>query len=335
MKPNLLSGIRPTGQLHLGHYFGVLKKWVKLQNSEKYNCFFMLADWHALTTSYINPFEIKKTIIDIVRDFVASGINPEKSTIFIQSQIPEIAEMHLLLSMITPLNWIERDPALKDLIRALGEGKEKKDVTYGMLGYPVLQTADILTFRAKGVPVGKDQEAHLELCREIARRFNHILNSDFFSLPSPLFSEFPRIKGIDGTKMGKSFKNDIKLSASDEETKQAVKRMITDRERIKKTDVGSVARCEVPFPYYQVLANEALLTQVKVECETAKRSCFDCKSQLADILNDKLKSIRENRENISEVEILQILKHGAEKARQEAVKTIAQVKKLFGLFVVN
>ena len=328
-KINLVSGMRPTGKLHLGHYLGVLQNWVDLQKSQKYNCYFMLADWHSLTTKYEDTGLIGKSIIEITRDFLACGLDPDESTIYIQSHVPEIAELHLLLSMITPNNWAERDPTLKDLVRA--SNQDETNLTYGMLGYPILQTSDILIFKGSAVPVGKDQTAHLEISREIARRFNYIFKKEFFADPKPLFTETPLIMGIDGTKMGKSFNNDIKISATEEETINSVKKMITDPQRIKRTDAGNTEECKVPFPYYKIFADADTCKTVKFECETAKRGCIDCKKQLADLINAKFATIRAKRQNFSDAEIIEILKAGSRKARQKAQDNLKQIRAIMKL----
>lgn len=338
-KQNLVSGMRPTGKLHIGHYLGVLRNWVDLQNSGNYNCFFFIADWHSLTTKISEETELKSNIIEVTRDFLACGLDPSKSTIYVQSAIPEIAELHLLLSMITPNNWAERDPTLKDLVRAAANSKkkiqpengeeadEKGNLTYGMLGYPVLQTSDILTFLGELVPVGKDQEAHLEMSRDIANRFNYLFETEFFPEPKPLFTETPTVKGTDGGKMSKSFNNDIKISATEEETWLQVKKMITDAERIKRTDPGNTDRCLVPFPYYKIFANEETINTTKTECEAAIRGCMDCKKILADIINKDFKEIRERRQQFSDSDILEILHTGNSKAQAQAKDTLQQVRR--------
>ncbi len=321
--------MRPTGKLHLGHYLGVLQNWVDLQKSQKYNCYFMLADWHSLTTKYEDTSLIEESIIEITRDFLACGLDPNESTIYIQSQVPEIAELHLLLSMITPNNWAERDPTLKDLVRA--SNQDESNLTYGMLGYPILQTSDILIFKGSVVPVGKDQTAHLEMSREIARRFNYIFKQEFFAEPKPLFTETPLIMGIDGTKMGKSFNNDIKISATEEETITSVRKMITDPQRIKRTDPGDTERCMVPFPYYKIFADLETRKTVKAECETAQRGCIDCKKQLADLINTKFAAIRAKRQSFSDTQIIEILQAGRQKARQKAKENLKQIRELMHL----
>ncbi|MDX1920485.1 MAG: tryptophan--tRNA ligase [Candidatus Caenarcaniphilales bacterium] len=365
VKQNLVSGMRPTGKLHIGHYLGVLRNWVQLQNSEKYNCFFFIADWHSLTTKISEETELESNIIEVARDFLACGLDPNKSTIYVQSAIPEIAELHLLLSMITPNNWAERDPTLKDLVRAAANSKkkilvdsvapsdqnehkgsldmappvkeagevtktdgEKSNLTYGMLGYPVLQTSDILTFRGYFVPVGKDQEAHLEMSRDIANRFNYLFETDFFPEPKPLFTETPTVKGTDGGKMSKSFNNDIKISATEEETWLQVKKMITDTQRIKRTDPGDTDRCLVPFTYYKIFAEPEVINKTKLECETALRGCMDCKKLLAEVINNYFKEIREKRQLFSDAEILSILEEGNLKAQSKAKETLKKVREL-------
>ena len=277
-KKNLVSGMRATGKLHLGHYMGVLKNWITFQNSNKYNCFFFVADWHSLTTKYSETSELRKNIIEVTKDFLAAGLDPEKSCVYVQSWVPQIAELHLLFSMLTPNNWLEGAPTLKDLVKA-AQNSQISELTYGMLGYPVLQSADILAFKASLVPVGKDQESHLEIARDIARRFNHTFKTDLMPEPKALFTETSLLLGVDGCKMSKSFKNDIKLSATEDETLKQVKAMITDIERKKRDDKGSTDRCQVPFGYYKIFTNEQTQAQVKTECESAQRGCMDCKVQ--------------------------------------------------------
>ncbi|MFN5540256.1 MAG: tryptophan--tRNA ligase [Candidatus Melainabacteria bacterium] len=328
-KLNLVSGTRPTGKLHLGHYFGVLRNWQELQDSDKYNCFFFIADWHSLTTKYSDTNDLQSNIVELTRDFLACGLNPNKSTIYVQSAIKQISELHLLLSMITPNNWAERDPTLKDLVRAANNSQTNSpDLTYGMLGYPILQSADILTFQGSLVPIGKDQEAHLELSREIARRFNYIFGIEFFPEPKPLFTTTPLVPGIDGDKMSKSYNNDIKIAASGDDTFAEVKKMVTDAERAKRQDPGNTERCKVPYPYYKILAEAEVLEQVKQECESALRGCVDCKKQLAGIMNDFFKPIREKRNSFSDQEIKNILKEGNEKAIEKAEQTLKEVRNI-------
>jgi tryptophanyl-tRNA synthetase len=255
-----------------------------------------------------------------------SGIDPGKSTIYLQSWVPETAELHLLLSMLTPNNWPERDPTLKDLVRST-DGT----LTYGMLGYPVLQTADILTFRGAVVPVGKDQEAHLEMSRQIARRFNHLYGRELFPEPQAVLTETPSVKGIDSQKMSKSLDNDIKLAATPEETQARVKRMITDRERVRRQDPGSTERCEVPFPYYGLFADEQAVATTKHECETAQRGCMDCKKILSGIINEHLAEFRDRRASIDEDTVWDVLREGSARARPVAAETLEQARSAMGV----
>ena len=247
----VFTGMRPTGKLHLGHYLGVIENMVKLQ--DEYKCYFFIADWHALTTKYDKTEGLKQDIIDVATDWLACGIDPNKSTIYVQSLIPETAELHIYLSMITPQNWVERDPNLKDMAKIL-RSKEgfASQINYGLMGYPVLMTADILSFNADFVPVGVDQVAHVELTRDIARRFNNIYKTDFFKETQPLLNSCPLLCGLDGNKMGKSFNNDIKISDTEEVTAKKVMSAITDRSRMRKDDPGHPDECEVAFKYWKI-----------------------------------------------------------------------------------
>jgi tryptophanyl-tRNA synthetase len=328
----IMSGMRPTGRLHLGHYFGALANWLEFQST--YDSYFSIVDWHALTTKYANVKEIKQHIEEIALDWLAVGIDPDKSTMYVQSAIPEIAELHLLLSMVTPQNWVEREPTLKDMVKMLAANEEEAQdkVTYGLLGYPVLMTADILAFKAEVVPVGKDQESHLEFARDIVRRFNHLYNVNYFQEPRPVFTQTPLIKGIDGQKMGKSYGNDIKLADSDSDTAKKVKQMITDRTRIGKADPGHVDLCEVPWPMYKIFAKD-MLPVVQTECESAQIGCVDCKNRLSGKINEFLSPIRRRREELSgDRERLQkIISYGNQKARLVAQQTLKDVREIMGL----
>ena len=333
MKQKIMSGMRPTGKLHLGHYLGVIDNWVKLQN--EYDCYFSVADWHALTTKYDKTETLRQDVLDVVMDWLACGIDPEKATIYVQSLVPETAELHIYLSMITPQNWVERDPTLKDMAKILktkeGMGSQ---VNYGLLGYPVLMTADILTFNADLVPVGIDQVAHVELTRDIARRFNYVYNTDFFKEPQPKLNNCSLICGLDGNKMGKSFNNDIKISDSAEETAKKVMTAITDRSRMRKDDPGHPDECEVAFKYWKIFGSENEIKTVECECKAGARGCADCKRQLGVRINERMAEIRERRkyyeENPEEVE--RIIKEGSEKARIEAQKILAEVRKLVRMY---
>jgi len=330
MKKSLVSGMRPTGKLHIGHYMGVLRNWVSLQNSDKYDCFFFVADWHALTTGYSHNSELQSNTLEVVKDFLGCGLNPDKSTIYTQSAIPEIAQLHLLLSMITPHNWVERDPTLKDLIRA-AESNSISELSYGMLGYPVLQTADILLFRGGKVPVGKDQVAHLEISRQIARRFNKLFDCDFFAEPEALLTDTHTLAGTDGQKMSKSYNNDLKISHNEAQTTTQCKKMITDPQRIKRSDPGNTEQCQVVFPYYKIFADEEMLNTVKDECHNAKIGCLDCKTRLAKQINNFFSSIRRQREDISDQQAQKVLEQGNQIAREHAQNNLRQIKEIMKL----
>ena len=333
MKQKIMSGMRPTGKLHLGHYLGVIDNWVKLQ--DEYDCYFSVADWHALTTIYDKTETMKDDVLNVVMDWLACGIDPDKATIYVQSLVPETAELHIYLSMITPQNWVERDPTLKDMAKIL-KSKEgmASQINYGLMGYPVLMTADILTFNADCVPVGIDQVAHVELTRDIARRFNNVYNTDFFVEPQPKLNNCSLICGLDGNKMGKSFNNDIKISDSAEVTAKKVMSAITDRSRMRKDDPGHPEECEVAFKYWKIFGEESEIETVKCECEKGLRGCADCKRQLGAKINERLAVIREKRayyENHPE-EVERIIKEGSERARLEAQKILAEVRKLVRMY---
>ena len=333
MKKKIMSGMRPTGKLHLGHYLGVIDNWVKLQ--EEYDCYFSVADWHALTTKYDKTENLRQDILDVVMDWLASGIDPEKSTIYVQSLVPETAELHIYLSMITPQNWVERDPTLKDMAKILKtkEGMASQ-INYGLMGYPVLMTADILTFNADCVPVGIDQVAHVELTRDIVRRFNNVYNTDFFVEPQPKLNNCSLICGLDGNKMGKSFNNDIKISDSEDITAKKIMSAITDRSRMRKDDPGHPDDCEVAFKYWKIFGSESEVETVKCECEKGLRGCADCKRQLGAKVNERFAQIRERRRYYEQhpEEVERIIREGSAKARVEAQKILAEVRKLVGMF---
>jgi len=328
----IMSGMRPTGRLHIGHYFGALLNWVKFQSS--YDSYFSIVDWHALTTKYQQSRELRQHIGEIALDWLCVGIDPDVATIYVQSAVPEIAELHLLLSMITPHNWVERDPTLKDVVKMLAanESEAWEKVTYGLLGYPVLMTADILAFRGELVPVGKDQEAHLEFSRDVARRFNHMYGVDYFPEPKPEFTETPLLKGIDGQKMGKSYNNDIKIADTSDDTLKRIKQMVTDRTRIARADPGHVDLCEVPWPTYLAVAPQ-LRPTVQDECESAVIGCVQCKTRLADAVNEFFGKFREKREQLAKdpETVNKILKHGNTKARKVAAQTLKDVREIMGM----
>lgn len=323
----VMSGMRPTGKLHLGHYMGVLKNWVTLQ--DQYPCFFSIADWHALTTKYDDTASLRDNIIEMALDWLAAGIDPAKATLFVQSSLPEVAELHLLMSMITPAKWVQTDPTLKDMVAMLHE-----DLSYGLLGYPVLQTVDILSVRAGLVPVGKDQLAHLEISRDIARRFNHVYQTDLFAEPRPLLTETPMLIGLDGRKMGKSFNNAIYLSDTADETWAKVKTAITDPARVKRTDPGNPENCEVVYKYYEVFASDDARQLAADECRAATRGCMDCKKLLGEMINEQMAPMRERRALYAadKAQVVDLLKAGSQQARAVCQETVRQVKDLMKLF---
>ena len=329
----IVSGMRPTGKLHLGHYLGVIQNWVELQ--KKYESFFFVADWHALTTKYDKTENLKNDVVDVVIDWLSCGIDPEISTIYVQSLVPEIAELNIYLGMITPQNWVERDPCLKDMAKILRtkEGANSQ-ISYGLMGYPVLMSADIMMFNSSYVPVGVDQVAHIEITRDIARRFNNIYKCEFFNEPEPLLNHCSLICGLDGNKMGKSFQNDIKISDSAEVTAKKVMSAITDRSRMRKDDPGHPDECEVAFKYWEIFGDKAEVEKVRCECEKGQRGCADCKRQLGALINEKLAPIREKRayyEANPEI-VHKIIREGSEKARQEAQKVLIEVRKLVNMY---
>lgn len=332
MKEVIVSGMRPTGKLHLGHYLGVIQNWVNLQ--DKYDCHFFAADWHALTTKYDKTEELRQNTLDVVMDWLACGIDPEKSVIYVQSLVPQIAELNIYLGMITPQNWVERDPTLKDMAKILktkeGQGQQ---INYGLMGYPVLMSADIMMFNADCVPVGIDQVAHIEITRDIARRFNN-LYGEFFHEAKPLLNNCSLICGLDGNKMGKSFNNDIKISDSAEVTSKKVMSAITDRSRLRKDDLGHPDECEVAFKYWQIFGNEDEIQTVRCECEKGLRGCAQCKRQLGDKINETLAPIRERRKYYEEhpQEVEEIIRDGSGRARVKAQKVLEEVRKLVKMY---
>ena len=333
MKEIIVSGMRSTGKLHLGHYLGVIQNWVQLQ--DKYDCYFFVADWHALTTKYDKTDDLRQNILDVVMDWLACGIDPKKSVIYVQSLIPEIAELNIYLGMITPQNWVERDPCLKDMAKILktkeGQGQQ---INYGLMGYPVLMSADIMMFNANCVPVGSDQVAHIEITRDISRRFNNIYGEEFFHEAKPLHNNCSLICGLDGNKMGKSFNNDIKISDSAEVTAKKVMSAITDRSRLRKDDPGHPDECEVAFKYWTIFGEEEEIQTVKCECEKGLRGCAQCKRQLGEKINARLSEIRERRryyeQNPQEVE--RIIEEGSAKARAKAQEILKEVRRLVKMY---
>jgi len=316
----VLSGLKPTGRVHLGNYFGALKNWVELQ--ESYSCFYFIADWHALTANYADPSQVKQWTFDAVADFIAAGMDPRRTVIFVQSEVKEHAELHLLLSMVTPLPWLERVPSVKD-------AQEKEDATldtYGFLGYPLLQTADIIIYRAAYVPIGVDQAAHLEISREIVRRFNNFYG-DVFPEPQPLFTQTPRVPGLDGQKMSKSYGNTIPLTASADEIRALVMTMFTDPNRVRRKDPGNPDICNL-FHFHKLFSDDATIARVDHECRTAQIGCVDDKKLLAEIMVEKLRPIREKRQEIDRNPsiVWDALRDGNRRARERAQETMDLVR---------
>ena len=318
----VLSGMRPTGPLHLGHLLGALENWKKLQ--ESHECFFMVADLHALMGEYENPAELRKNSMEMVADWLACGVDPKKSVIFVQSQIPEHAELALILGMMTPLGWLERNPTYKEQLREI-QGRDL--TTYGFLGYPVLQAADILLYKADKVPVGEDQLAHLELTREIVRRFKHLYKKDIFPEPQALLTQEARILGTDRRKMSKSYGNAINFSDSEELVRKKVQSMITDPSRIKVSDPGHPELCNV-YSYYQIFGKPEKTGEVYTWCTQAKKGCTDCKKEFGGILAERMNPIRKRREEISKNPdyLQEAIEAGRVKAAAVAKKTLDEVK---------
>ena len=325
--PRVLSGMRPTGPLHLGHLLGALENWKRLQ--ETHECFFMVADFHALMGEYENPALIYENSRQMVIDWLACGIDPKKSTIFIQSAVPEHAELALILGMMTPLGWLERNPTYKEQLREI-EGRDL--TTYGFLGYPVLQAADILLYKANKVPVGEDQLAHLELTREIVRRFKHFYKRDLFPEPEALLTPQARILGTDRRKMSKSYANAINLSDSEETVLKKVQTMVTDPARVKLSDPGHPDVCNV-YSYYQLFSAKDKTQAAFDWCTGAKKGCTDCKKELGRDVAERLRPIREARAKYEKETGLVdgILEEGHRRAAAVARETLQEVKKLLHL----
>lgn len=326
-KGTIFSGMRPTGRLHIGH-LSVLENWVKLQ--DEYRCFFGIVDWHALTTSFDNTAELQQNIQLMLLDWLSVGLDPDKSPIFVQSHIKQHAELHLLLSMVTPLSWLERVPTFKDQIQQLGS--QGKDIsTYGFLGYPLLMAADILVYRANTVPVGEDQIPHIEITREIARRFNHLYNTDIFPEPQAKLAKVSMLPGVDGRKMSKSYNNDIHLGSTAEDILAKVQMMVTDPNRIKKTDLGNPEVCMVHT--YQNIYNPSQIEEIRTSCKAGQIGCVDCKKRLARSLDEMLTPIRERREYYQgRPDLLQeILVKGAAEAQKTTEQTLELVRKAMNI----
>lgn len=326
MKKKVFSGMRPTGRLHLGHLVGALDNWVAMQ--DEYDCVFGIVDWHALTSEYQDVSQIKEHVVDIAIDWLAAGLDPEKSTLMLQSLVPEHAELHLLFSMFVPIPWLERVPTYKEQIVQL---KEKDLSTYGFLGYPVLQAADILIYKAELVPVGEDQVSHIELSREIARRFNN-LYAPVFPEPQPKLTTAARLPGTDGRKMSKSYRNEIQLSEDPKSIRQKVLTMMTDPARMRRTDPGNPEICPV-FDHHKVFTDTASREWVVEGCKSAGIGCIDCKNRLLENMLPLVEPLYEKRveleKNLGYVH--DVLSDGSKAAREMAVTTLADVRQSMGL----
>lgn len=324
-RPRVLSGMRPTGKLHLGNYMGALANWVKLQNSGAYDCFFFIADWHALTSDYADPSLILPNTIDVALDYLAAGLDPAQSTLFVQSKILQHAELNLLLGMITPLGWLERVPTYKEQQENL-TGKDLSN--YGFLGYPLLMASDILIYQPDYVPVGQDQQAHVELTREVARRFNgHYTLNGREVLPEPqvLLTPSPKLPGTDGRKMSKSYGNTILITDPEPEVRKKLKTMVTDPARVRRTDPGDPDKCPVG-DLHKVFSTKETMDKVYAGCRTAGIGCIECKGWAADALVQILNPLQERRARYTPSDVRAILEDGSNRARTRAEQTMQEVR---------
>jgi len=328
-RKRVLSGMRSTGKLHLGNYVGALQSWVRMQ--DQYECFFFIADWHALTTDYADTSKVKENSLEVLLDWLAAGLDPDRSTLFIQSHIPLHAELHLLFSMITPLGWLERVPTYKEQRENI---TEKDLTTYGFLGYPVLQAADILIYKGNFVPVGEDQVPHVELTREIARRFNQFYGKPGPVLPEPqpLLTPTPKLPGTDGRKMSKSYGNTILLTDAEPVVRQKLKTMVTDPARVRRTDPGNPDLCPVG-DLHKIFSSQETMAKVNEGCRSAGIGCIECKGWAADALLKVLLPIQERRKKYEENPRLawDILMTGTAKAAKVAEATMKEVRTAMGM----
>ena len=320
-RKRVLSGMQPSGLMHLGNYLGALENWKALQ--EDYDCFFFVADWHALSTNYADTSRIREFVRELLIDWLAAGIDPKRSTVFIQSHIPEHAVLHLLLSMMVPVSWLERNPTYKE---KQDEIKEKDLSTYGFLGYPVLQAADILLYKPDFVPVGKDQLPHLELTRELARRFNDIYKKSVFPEPKEHLTKFPKVLGTDGRKMSKSYGNTINLSDAEPVVRQKLKTMVTDPARVRRTDPGNPDVCPV-YEFHKIYSPQELQAQINRDCRTAAIGCIDCKKLVADKMVERMAPMWDARAALTShpSRIDEIVQDGSARAEKVAKATLAEV----------
>ena len=324
----VLSGMRPTGRLHLGNFVGALENWLKLQ--EEHECFFFVADWHALTTDFADTQDLSQSIWEMVADWLAAGLDPNRSTLFVQSHVREHAELYLLFSMVTPLGWLERVPTYKEQRQNI---KDKDLGNYGFLGYPVLQAADILMYKANFVPVGEDQVPHIELTREIARRFTTLYPTPHvFPEPEARLTRLPRLPGTDGRKMSKSYDNYVLLSDPEPVIRQKIRTMVTDPARKRRTDPGNPDVCPV-YDYHKVFSDAETLQKVNQGCRTAGIGCIECKSWVADRLIPRIQPLQDKRQELekSPQQVWDVLAQGAEKATQVARQTMQEVREAMRL----
>jgi tryptophanyl-tRNA synthetase len=322
----IVSGARPTGRLHLGHLHGALKNWIRLQ--ENYRCYFFVADWHALTTDYAAPQGIGQSTFEMVMDWLSVGLDPARSVLFRQSRVKEHAELHLIYSMITPVPWLERNPTYKEQIKEL-TGKDLS--TYGFLGYPVLQAADITIYKANKVPVGVDQAPHVELTREIVRRFNQLYRS-IFPEPEVLLTETQKLPGLDGRKMSKSYGNAVFLSDPAEEIDRKLSRMMTDPARVKRTDPGEPEKCPA-FQFHKIYCTPEEIEFVSTGCRTAGIGCLECKKVMIQHVIEDLAPFREKRAQLEKTPevVEEVLQAGHETAQKKASETLSEVRETLGL----
>jgi tryptophanyl-tRNA synthetase len=328
-RKRVLSGMRSTGKLHLGNYVGALQNWVRMQ--DEYECFFEVADWHALTTDYADTSRVKENSLDVALDWLAAGLDPQKSVIFIQSHVPAHAELHLLFSMITPLGWLERVPTYKEQRDNI---KDKDLGTYGFLGYPVLQAADILVYKADCVPVGEDQVAHVELTREIARRFNGFYGAQKAAFPEPqaLLTPAAKLPGTDGRKMSKSYGNTVMLTDPEPVVRQKLKTMVTDPARVRRSDPGNPDVCPVG-DLHKIFSSKETMAKVNEGCRSASIGCIECKGWAADAVVQLLNPMQEKRRKFEENPRLawDILEDGAQRASAAAAETMNDVRAAMGM----
>jgi len=334
-RPRVLSGMRPTGKLHLGNYVGALANWVRIQNTNEYECYFFIADWHALTTDYADTSLLVPNIKDAMLDYLAAGLDPAKSVLFLQSKVLQHAELYLLLGMITSIGWLERVPSYREQQENL-VGKDLS--TYGFLGYPLLQSADILIYQPQYVPVGQDQSAHVELTREVARRFNQYypkkirttgplgtISADVFPEPAVLLTPSPKLPGTDGRKMSKSYGNTIMLTDPEPVVRQKLKTMVTDPARVRRTDPGDPDKCPVG-DLHKIFSTPERLVEVYEGCRSAGIGCIQCKGWAADALVQVLEPIRIRRSSFTEAQVKEILEDGSSRARTRAEQTMQEVR---------